>query len=147
MKKILLIQGANLCWLGKREPQYYGTASVEDVDAMIRRHASENGYEVEIFYTNIEGACIDKIYEAVQNGVDALVMNPGGFTHAGHAIADTIRGVAPFPFIEVHISNQAARGVACVLAPSASCVIYGIGIYGYILGLQAALHLIDKKEA
>jgi len=142
MVKILLIQGANLCWLGKREPEIYGTTSAADVDAMVHDHARENGYDVEIFYTNHEGECIDKIYEAYKEGMDALVMNPGGFTYAGYAIADTIKGVAPLPYVEVHISNQAVRGIESATAKAAACVIHGIGVYGYILGLEAALHLV-----
>ena len=145
MAKIVLIQGANLCWLGKREPEIYGTTSADDVDAMVREHARKNDYDVDIFYTNHEGQCIDKIYEAYEEGVDALVMNPGGFTYAGYAIADTIKGVAPLPYVEVHISNQAARGIESATAKAAHCVIHGIGIYGYILGLEAAIHLVGSQ--
>ena len=144
MAKILLIQGANLCWLGKREPEIYGSTSVANVNKMVNDHAEKNGYEVDIFYTNHEGECIDRIYQAVEEGVDALVMNPGGFTYSGYAIADTIKGVAPLPYIEVHISNQAARGIESATARVADCVIHGIGVYGYILGLEAALYLISN---
>lgn len=146
MTKILLIQGANLCWLGKREPAIYGTTSAADVDAMVREHASKNSYQVDILYTNHEGECIDRIYQASEEGVDALVMNPGGFTYSGYALADTIKGVAPLPYVEVHISNQAARGIESATAAVADCVIHGIGIHGYILGLEAALHLIEKRK-
>ena len=145
MAKILLIQGANLCWLGKREPEIYGTTSAADVDEMVRDHAEKNGYDVDIFYTNHEGECIDRIYQAHEEGVDALVMNPGGFTYAGYAIADTIKGVAPLPYVEVHISNQAARGIESATARAANCVIHGIGIYGYILGLEAAIYLVENR--
>lgn len=146
MAKILLIQGANLCWLGKREPNIYGTTSAADVDKMVSEHAAQNGYDIDIFYTNHEGECIDRIYQAYDEGVDALVMNPGGFTYAGFAIADTIKGVAPLPYVEIHISNQAARGIESATAKTANCVIHGIGIYGYILGLEAALHLIENHK-
>ena len=74
-------------------------------------------------------------------------MNPGGFTYAGDALADTIKGVAPLPYVEVHISNQAARGIDGATAKVADCVIHGIGVYGYLLGLQAALHLIEDRGA
>ena len=147
MTKILFIQGANLCWLGKREPHIYGTTSAADVDQMVREHAAKNGYEIEIFYTNSQGACIDKIYEMVEQGIDALVMNPGGFSHSSEALADTIKGVAPLPFVEVHISNQSARGIESATAKTASCVIYGIGIFGYLLALDAALHLVQRSES
>jgi 3-dehydroquinate dehydratase-2 len=144
VEKILLIQGANLCWLGKREPELYGKTSAADVDATVREHAKNNGYEIDIYYTNHEGKCIDRIYRASEEGIDALVMNPGGFTYSSRAIADTIKGVAPLPYIEVHITNQAARGFDSATAAVANCVIYGIGVYGYILGLQAALHSVEN---
>lgn len=146
MAKIVLIQGANLCWLGKRETEIYGTTSAADVDAMVRGHAENNDYQVDIFYTNHEGECIDRIYQTSEEGVDALVMNPGGFTYRGDAIADTIKGVAPLPYVEVHISNQAARSIESATAKVADCVIYGIGVYGYILGLDAALYLIKNRR-
>jgi 3-dehydroquinate dehydratase-2 len=73
-------------------------------------------------------------------------MNPGGFTYAGYAIADAIKAVAPLPYVEIHISNQAARGIQSVLAHVAHCVIHGIGVHGYLLALQAALHLIRDRE-
>ena len=146
MEKILLIQGANLCWLGKREPHLYGTTSAEDVDAMVRDHAKENGYHIDILYTNHEGECIDRIFQASEEGIDAIVMNPGGFTYSGRAIADTIKAVTPLPYVEVHITNQVARGFESVSSGVAHCVIFGIGIYGYTLGLQAALHLARNSS-
>ncbi len=94
MEKILLIQGANLCSLGKREPHLYGTTSAEDVDAMVRDHAEGNGYHIDIFYTNHEGECIDRIFQASEEGVNAIVMNPGGFTYSSRAIADTVKAAS-----------------------------------------------------
>ena len=146
MAKILLIQGANMCWLGKREPEIYGTTSAADLDAMVREHAEKNGYQLDIFYTNHEGECIDRIYQAVEEGIDALVMNPAGFTYSGQAIAGAVRGVAPVPYVEVHLSNQAARGVENVTAEFANCMIYGLGVYSYILALDAALYLIKERK-
>lgn len=146
MDKVLLVQGANLCWLGKREPAIYGTTSAAEVDAMAREHAEQNGYVIDIFYTNHEGACIDRIYQAAEEGAAAIVMNPGGFTYAGYAIADAIKAVAPLPYVEIHISNQAARGIQSAMAHVAHCVIHGIGVHGYLLALQAALHLIRDRD-
>ncbi len=146
MPKILLSQGANLCWLGKREPHIYGTTSAADVEAMCREHADEHGYDLDVFTTNSHGACIDRIYQAVEEGIDALVMNPGGFTYCGAALADTLKGVRPLPYVEIHISNQAARGIDGETTEVADCVVHGIGVYGYILALQAALHLIENPK-
>jgi 3-dehydroquinate dehydratase II len=83
MPKILLVQGANLTFLGRREPAIYGTTTPAELDAMLQRHASERGYGLEIFYSNVEGEAINRIYRAVDEGVDGLVMNPAGFTIAG----------------------------------------------------------------
>lgn len=134
-------------WLGKRQPEHYGSTSAAELDEMIRRHAQAKGYEVDIFYTNAEGAAIDRIYQAVEAGVDALVMNPAGFTFVGYALADTVRSTQ-IPYVEVHVSNLYARypkDMVSIPGPTARCVIMGIGVYGYILGLEAALHLISRK--
>src|SRR5215472_14629800 len=80
MVKILLLQVANLTFLGRREPQIYGSTTPADLDAMLRRHAHDHAYQLEIFYTNIEGEAINRIYQAVDEGFDGLVMNPAGFT-------------------------------------------------------------------
>ena len=144
--KILVIQGANMNWLGKREPEKYGTTTAAELDAMMREHATKNGYDLEIFYTNSQGACIDRVYQGVQEGVGALVMNPGGFTYAGKAIGDCIRGTR-IPYVEVHIKNHFASGSHSVIADAAIGVIMGFGIHGYLLGLDAALHIIRQRPA
>ncbi len=92
MTKILLLQGANLTFLGRREPEIYGSTSPAELDAMLQRHAQDHGYQLEIFYTNIEGEAINRIYEATDEGFDGLVMNPAGFTYAGFALKDCIKG-------------------------------------------------------
>ena len=74
--KILLVQGANLTFLGRREPAIYGTTTAAELDAVLQRHANEHGYDLDIFYTNIEGEAINRIYRAVDERFDGLVMNP-----------------------------------------------------------------------
>jgi len=142
--KILVIQGANMNWLGKREPEKYGTTTAAELDALVREHATKNGYDVEIFYTNSQGACIDRIYQGVQEGADALVMNPGGFTYAGRAVGDTIRGTR-LPYVEVHIKNHYASGSHSQIADAAVGVIMGFGVHGYLLALDAALHIVRQR--
>jgi len=145
--KILVIQGANMNWLGKREPEKYGTITAAEVDAMMRDHAAKHAYDLEIFYTNSEGACLDRIYEGVQQGVGALVMNPGGFTYAGRAVGDCIRGTR-IPYVEVHIKNHYASGGShSVIADAAVGVIMGFGVHGYLLALDAALHIIRQRTS
>ena len=145
--KILVIQGANMNWLGKREPEKYGTITAAEVDAMMRDHAAKHAYDLEIFYTNSEGACLDRIYEGVQQGVGALVMNPGGFTYAGRAVGDCIRGTR-IPYVEVHIKNHYASGGShSVIADAAVGVIMGFGVHGYLLALDGALHIIRQRTS
>ena len=144
MVKILLLQGANLTFLGRREPQIYGSTTPADLDAMLRRHAHDHAYQLEIFYTNIEGEAINRIYQAVDEGFDGLVMNPAGFTYAGFALKDCIKG-AGLPYVEVHISSIAKRNIHCVLSDVAEGIITGFGIHSYILGLDAVLEILKRS--
>ena len=144
MMKILLLQGANLTFLGRREPEIYGSTTPAELDAKLRCHAREHAYQLEIFYTNIEGEAINRIYRAVDEGFDGLVMNPAGFTYAGFALKDCIKG-AGLPYVEVHISNIAKRKIHCVLSDVAEGMITGFGIHSYILGLDAMLELLKKR--
>ncbi len=143
--RILLVQGANLCYLGKREPHIYGTTTAAQLDAMLRQHAKDKGYTLEIFYTNVEGEAINRIYQAADDGANGVVMNPGGFSYAGHALKDCLKGAA-LPYIEVHISNVERRGIHSVLADAADGVIHGFALHSYILGLDAMLDLLEKRR-
>ena len=144
MPRILLLQGANLNHLGKREPEIYGTTTQEELNKMLNEHAKEKGYDLDVFYTNIEGEAINRIYEAADNGFDGVVMNPAGFTYAGYALKDCIKG-AGLPYVEIHISNISKRNIHCVLSEVSNGVIFGFGIYGYILALEAMLAILSKK--
>jgi 3-dehydroquinate dehydratase-2 len=143
--RILLLQGANLNYLGKRETAIYGTTTAAELDAMLRDHARTNGYELDIFYTNIEGDAINRIYQAAGDGFDGLVMNPAGFTYAGYALRDCVKG-AGLPYIEVHISNLAKRGIHCVLSEVCDGLITGFGLPGYTMALDAMLRLLHNKS-
>ena len=145
MPRILLIQGANMCHLGKREPEFYGTTTAAELDAMLQAYARTRGMELDIFYTNVECEAITRIYEAANNGVAGLVMNPAGFNYSGYALRDCVKG-AGLPYIEVHMSNVEARGIPCVVAPVAQGVIFGLGTYSYVLGLEAMMHLLSQKS-
>src|SRR4051794_13593468 len=141
MPKNLLVQGANLTFLGRREPAIYGTTTPAELDEMLQRHAKDRGYELEIFYTNVEGEAINRIYRAVDEGFDGLVMNPAGFTYAGYALKDCIKGAA-LPYVEVHISNIAKRNIHCVLSDAAEGMITGFGMnnVGRISAAYSAVH-------
>ncbi len=144
MYSILLVQGANMVYLGKREPEIYGTTTPQELDAMLQDHAKARGYLLDIFYTNIEGEAISRICQSVSCEVDGLVMNPAGFTYAGHALKDCIKGIE-VPYVEVHISNIVKRRISSVIADAAKGVIFGFGMYSYILGLEAVLHILENK--
>ena len=146
MFKILLVQGANLTYLGKREPHIYGTTSAAELDEQLRSHADNHGYTLEIFYTNVEGEAINRIYEAAQAGVDGIVMNPAGFSYAGYALRDCVKAVA-LPYVEVHISNVEARGIRCVLSDVADGMITGVGLDGYEMAVEAMLRILARAKA
>ena len=143
MWRILLIQGANMIHLGKREPEIYGKTTASELNAMLHEHARSTGYELEIFYTNVEGEAINRVYRAVEDGVDGLVMNPAGFNYAGYALRDCIKGAA-LPYVEVHMTNVEARGINCLIAKIADGVIFGLGVHSYVLGLEAMLYLLSN---
>lgn len=134
--KILLLQGANMTYLGRRQPELYGTTTAAELDAMLLAFANEQGFELEIFYSNIEGEAINRLYRAVDEGFDGLVMNPAGFGYAGYALKDCLAAL-PFPYIEVHMTNIEKRGIRPITREVAKGVISGFGIQSYFLGLDA----------
>jgi 3-dehydroquinate dehydratase-2 len=147
MPKILLVQGPNMSYLGKRQPEIYGRTTAAELDAMLRAHARKNAYALDIFYTHSEAAAIERLYRAVDDRIDGLVMNPAAFLFAGYALRDTLRAV-PYPYVEVHMSNVEKRGIHSILAAEAVGMVAGFGVRSYILGLEAMLgHLQGARKA
>ncbi|MBS1187282.1 MAG: aroQ [Burkholderiaceae bacterium] len=143
-KHILLLNGPNLNLLGMREPEVYGKATLADVESAAVAQAGGAGASLICFQSNHEGALIDRIHAARQEGVDAIVINPGGLTHTSVALRDALAGVA-IPFIEVHISNVHQRESFrhhSFLSAIATGVICGLGIEGYRLAIDFALKKI-----
>jgi 3-dehydroquinate dehydratase-2 len=140
--KLLVIHGPNLNLLGTREPGIYGTRTLEDLDTMVRDYASSRGATVDAVQSNHEGEIIDHIQRAAGN-YDAIVINPGAYTHTSVAIQDALRGV-DIPAIEVHISNIHARGdrARSVTAAAAVGIVSGFGFDSYTLGIDAALAVL-----
>lgn len=139
-KKLLLINGPNLNLLGTREPEVYGSTSLADIEQAATNQATAAGASLECFQSNHEGALIDRIHAARSEGFDAIVINPGGFTHTSVALRDALAGVA-IPFVEVHISNVHRREAFrhhSYLSDIATGVIVGLGPQGYQLALVAA---------
>lgn len=148
MTRILLIQGPNLNYLGERQPEIYGTTTLAEIDAMCQAHAAEHGYTLDIFHTQVEGEAVARIYQGLEEGADALVMNPAGISYAGYAMRDCLWAVAPkLPYVEVHLSNTGARGIHSVPGEAAAGVIAGFGPQSYLLGLEAALALVGQKQS
>jgi 3-dehydroquinate dehydratase II len=137
-RSILLLQGPNMAYLGKRQPELYGTTTAAELDALLLRHAESKGIALTIHYTPAEGEAIATIYRAVEQGVQGVVMNPAGFNQGGFAVRDCLLAV-PVPYIEVHMTNIEKRGVRTVTAPAAVGVIAGFGVQSYILALDAML--------
>jgi 3-dehydroquinate dehydratase-2 len=142
--RMLLLQGANLEWLGRREPSLYGSTTADELDAMLRSYSVERGVELEIVYSNHEGEAIDQLYaHARARDIDAIVMNPGGFTYSGFALRDCIKGIN-IPVVEVHITNHYQRDIHSVTASSSAGVVMGFGLHTYCLAFDAALHIAQK---
>jgi 3-dehydroquinate dehydratase-2 len=137
MIKIAAIHGPNLRLLGRREPEVYGTDTLEDVNGRLAELAESLGVEMETFQSNHEGELIDFIDDASAR-VAGFLINPGAFTHTSIALRDALVGVDR-PFVEVHLSNTAAREHfrrQSYLSGVASGVVYGFGVQSYLLGLR-----------
>jgi 3-dehydroquinate dehydratase-2 len=140
-KKLLLVNGPNLNLLGTREPAVYGAATLADIESAATAQAGAAGASLSCFQSNHEGALIDRIHAARTEGVDAIVINPGGLTHTSVALRDALAAVA-IPFIEVHISNIYQREEFrhhSYLSALARGTICGLGIDGYRFAIDFAL--------
>jgi 3-dehydroquinate dehydratase-2 len=140
-KKLLLLNGPNLNLLGTREPAVYGAATLADIESAATAQAIAAGGSLSCFQSNHEGALIDRIHAARTEGVDAIVINPGGLTHTSVALRDAFAAVA-IPFIEVHISNIYQREEFrhhSYLSALARGTICGLGIDGYRYAIDFAL--------
>jgi 3-dehydroquinate dehydratase-2 len=134
--KLLLIQGANMEYLGIRQPELYGTTTAKELNSMVRRRARDLGVDLEILYTNTEGEAVSAIFRADRQGIDGVLFNPAGFLHAGHALRDCLKSIKA-PAIEIHMTNIEKRGYGSITAEAAVGVIAGFGVDTYLLALEA----------
>jgi len=136
--KLLVLHGPNLNLLGRREPELYGTLTMEEINRSIGQLATELGCSVSFFQSNSEGALIDAI-QAAADKVDGILINPAAYTHTSIAIRDALSSVK-LPFVEVHLSNIHRREEfrhTSLTAPLAVGQISGFGRDSYLLGLRA----------
>lgn len=147
MTTICVLHGPNINMLGVREPDVYGRDTFDDMNRRIKERARALEIEARIFQFNREGEIIDAIHEAL-NWAEAIVINPGAYTHYSYAIRDAIAAVR-LPTIEVHLTNVHAREEwrrHSVIAPVTSGQIIGFGTNGYLLALEAAKTLLEESR-
>lgn len=142
MKNLLVVHGPNLNLLGEREPEFYGTQTLKNVDELIKVQAEKHGIECRFFQSNHEGALIDIIQEN-RTWMDGLIINPGAYTHTSIALRDALSAVS-CPVIEVHFSNIHRREKfrrRSFVSQVATGVISGFGAAGYTLAVDAIVSL------
>lgn len=145
--KIWIIHGPNLNLLGTREPDIYGTETLDDINRRIQNYLVEHGHIYEFFQSNSEGQLIDKIQEAYEENVDGIVINPAAYTHYSYAIHDALKAVS-IPTVEIHLSaihSREAFRKESVIAPACAGQISGFGATGYLLGVQALETILSEE--
>ena len=143
MPTIFILNGPNLNLLGLREPEIYGTDTLDDIAGRCEDRARELGFDIEFRQSNHEGHLIDWLHEANADAATAVILNPGGYTHTSVAILDAIKSIK-VPVIEVHLSNPGAREPfrhRSYVGKAARGTIAGFGALGYMLALDAAAKL------
>jgi 3-dehydroquinate dehydratase-2 len=142
MKAILVLHGPNLNLLGSREPEVYGSTTLDEINASLTTLAGKNGANLSCFQSNAEADLIERIHQARNDGTQFIVINPAAFTHTSVALRDALAAVA-IPFIEIHLSNVHAREAfrrESFFSDLAVGVICGLGAQGYEFAVQYALH-------
>jgi 3-dehydroquinate dehydratase-2 len=141
MAKLLVLHGPNLNLLGTREPSHYGLATLAEINLALARRAEAAGVELETFQSNHEGALIERVHAARDQGVRYIIINPAAYTHTSVALRDAMAAIG-IPFIEVHLSNVHARETFrhhSYFSDLAVGVITGLGREGYLLALEYLL--------
>ena len=139
--KVLMLHGINHNMFGKRDPAQYGTVTLAEIDERLRALGGELGVEVESFQTNHEGAMCERIHQAYSEGVDAVLINAGAWTHYSYGIRDAL-AILTVPIVELHMSNIHAREPFrhhSVFADIVKGQIAGFGVDSYLLALRAVV--------
>jgi 3-dehydroquinate dehydratase-2 len=146
MSEILVLNGPNLNLLGAREPEHYGTSTLEDINQRLARQGEAAGLRVSFFQSNAEHELVGRVQQAMKDKVAFILLNPAAFTHTSVALRDAL-AAAHIPFIEVHLSNVHARESFrkhSYFSDLADGVISGLGAQGYELALTAAIERMKK---
>ena len=145
--KILVLHGPNLNLFGRREPHIYGTTTLAEINAKLAALAGQLGVELETLQSNHEGVLVDKLHDGIDL-LDGALLNPAGLTQHGVALHDAIKAM-PFPVLEIHMSNIAAREIwrdASIVSPAVKATIQGLGWRSYIVGLWALVDLVREAQ-
>ncbi|CAB3758798.1 type II 3-dehydroquinate dehydratase [Burkholderia puraquae] len=147
MKTILMLHGINHNMFGKRDPKQYGTITLEQIDAQLQALAVELGVQVASFQSNSEAAMCERIHQAFEDGVSAVLINAGAWTHYSYGIRDAL-AILTCPVIELHMSNIHAREPfrhRSVFADIVTGQICGFGSQSYLLALRAAVAAVHQR--
>ena len=136
MTKVLVVHGAGMNMRGKAQVELFGPATLEEINAEIRGYAEELGVEIEIFHSNIAGEVVNALYDAHDRDFDAAIFNPAGFGASAGPLPMAIQQVK-YPVIELHVTNPSARGLTSTIQAVCKGLVYGFGVYGYRLALEA----------
>jgi len=144
----LVLHGPNLNLFGRREPHIYGTTTLAQINAYLDTLAAELGVQLVTFQSNHEGALVDKLHEVIDSAAGALI-NPAGLTQHGVSLHDAIKAM-PFPVVEVHMSNIAAREAwrsHSIISPAVKATVQGLGWRSYTAALRALVELVREAQA
>jgi 3-dehydroquinate dehydratase-2 len=147
MTRVLVVNGPNLARLGRREPELYGGRSLLEIDTELRQRAAALEVDIRVEQRNGEGELID-ILEAETDHADAVVINPGAFSHTSVALLDALRAF-PGVIVEVHLTNTFQRETyrrVMLTAEAADAVILGLGASGYVIALEAAARMVRERR-
>jgi len=146
--RILTLNGINLNMFGKRDPAQYGTTTLDEINASLANLGQELGADVECFQTNFEGEMVERIHRAHAEGVDAVLINAGAWTHYSYGIRDAL-AILKCPIVELHMSNVHAREAfrhVSVFAEVVKGQICGFGADSYLLALRAAVSAVQAAK-
>jgi 3-dehydroquinate dehydratase II len=145
--KILVLHGPNLNLFGRREPHIYGTTTLAEINAKLEALAIELGVELETLQSNHEGDLVDKLHQNIDSA-DGALLNPAGLTQHGVSLHDAIKAM-PFPVLEIHMSNIAAREkwrTHSIISPAVKATIQGLGWRSYTAGFRALVELLQESK-